>query len=298
MFDGLFVICVVYVFFFQAEDGIRDLIVTGVQTCALPISTSYEKFFHPAFAPLAVNLEEFGRSSQRLGELLKPSAIEFRQSYLSITLGIIVSGYSLFLISKSAQNHLFLSGLTFGGIVVAAWYLTGGPLGVAWVEQMSFEWHPPRNLGTQSFTFVSPLADAVAVLANSEPQRSFTFGLISLAGIWFGSFAYHLVAKKLHLNPFRSVVDFARACGAGILLGLGGVLAFGCSIGQGVTGISTLAIGSILATLSMCLGAALALKMEFYRMMYPGKASWLAAFVASLVDFHLLPKRLRKLDSI
>src|SRR2546428_10976074 len=30
--------CISYVFFFQAEDGIRDLIVTGVQTCALPIS--------------------------------------------------------------------------------------------------------------------------------------------------------------------------------------------------------------------------------------------------------------------
>src|SRR2546421_7180162 len=29
-----------YFFFFQAEDGIRDLIVTGVQTCALPISSS------------------------------------------------------------------------------------------------------------------------------------------------------------------------------------------------------------------------------------------------------------------
>src|SRR5206468_9136211 len=28
-------------FFFQAEDGIRDLIVTGVQTCALPISADY-----------------------------------------------------------------------------------------------------------------------------------------------------------------------------------------------------------------------------------------------------------------
>src|SRR2546430_5488959 len=29
--------CLVFFFFFQAEDGIRDLTVTGVQTCALPI---------------------------------------------------------------------------------------------------------------------------------------------------------------------------------------------------------------------------------------------------------------------
>src|SRR5205823_7728987 len=31
--------CSFYVFFFQAEDGIRDKLVTGVQTCALPICT-------------------------------------------------------------------------------------------------------------------------------------------------------------------------------------------------------------------------------------------------------------------
>ena len=32
------VVCVFFFFFFQAEDGIRDTSVTGVQTCALPIS--------------------------------------------------------------------------------------------------------------------------------------------------------------------------------------------------------------------------------------------------------------------
>src|SRR5690606_41036489 len=35
-------------FFFQAEDGIRDFHVTGVQTCALPISRFLERIGHPA----------------------------------------------------------------------------------------------------------------------------------------------------------------------------------------------------------------------------------------------------------
>src|SRR5258708_28506769 len=35
--DGLLSVVVVFFFFFQAEDGIRDDLVTGVQTCALPI---------------------------------------------------------------------------------------------------------------------------------------------------------------------------------------------------------------------------------------------------------------------
>src|SRR2546421_4982696 len=37
---GLFTVARFVFFFFQAEDGIRDLIVTGVQTCALPICAS------------------------------------------------------------------------------------------------------------------------------------------------------------------------------------------------------------------------------------------------------------------
>src|SRR2546430_6063709 len=38
MFIIFFVMFLFFFFFFQAEDGIRDLTVTGVQTCALPIS--------------------------------------------------------------------------------------------------------------------------------------------------------------------------------------------------------------------------------------------------------------------
>src|SRR5206468_4576159 len=41
--------CIFIFFFFQAEDGIRDLIVTGVQTCALPISTATEVYVGGSF---------------------------------------------------------------------------------------------------------------------------------------------------------------------------------------------------------------------------------------------------------
>src|SRR5438034_5727241 len=39
----LYILLILFFFFFQAEDGIRDHCVTGVQTCALPISLSVGK---------------------------------------------------------------------------------------------------------------------------------------------------------------------------------------------------------------------------------------------------------------
>lgn len=265
---------------------------------ALVYTTLYERLFHTPLLGFTLELADFGLLSQRLDAIVSFDNPGWLTKYLAIIIGIIVSVYSLFIISASGRESLFLGGFTVGLVVLAGWYLTGGPAGVAWVEHMNFEWHPPRNLGLQSFTFISPLADVVGVVASDEPRRSITFGLFSVLGICSGSFIVHLVARKFYLNPFKSFRGFVRAACGGMLLGAGGVLALGCSIGQGVTGMSTLALGSILATGSMCFGAALAIKIEFYRLMYPTQAGWISAIVASLIDFHLLPEKLRKLDAI
>jgi uncharacterized membrane protein YedE/YeeE len=50
-------------------------------------------------------------------------------------------------------------------------------------------------------------------------------------------------------------------------MGIGGVLAMGCTIGQGITGVSTLALGSILTILSIIAGSAATMKYQYYLMM-------------------------------
>lgn len=264
----------------------------------LVYTTIYERLFHIPLSSFTLQFGDFGWSSQRLFDILNVDNPDWPSKLLPTLIGLAISGYSLFIISRSSRTSLVLSGLVVGSVVSAGWYLTGSPAGAAWVEHMNFEWHPPRNLGLQSFTFISPLADVVGVVASDEPHRSVTFGLFSVLGICFGSFVFHLFTRKFYLNPFRSFRGFIRAACGGILLGTGGVLALGCSIGQGVTGMSTLALGSLLATGSMCFGAAMAIKIEFYRLMYPAKAGWIPAIVSSLVDFRLLPEKLRKLDAI
>ena len=81
-------------------------------------------------------------------------------------------------------------------------------------------------------------------------------------------------------------------------MGFGGILALGCTIGQGVTGVSTLALGSFLAFGSIILGSALTMKVQYYKMVYEDDASFVNSLITGLVDLKLLPSSMRKLDAI
>ena len=81
-------------------------------------------------------------------------------------------------------------------------------------------------------------------------------------------------------------------------MGLGGVLALGCTIGQGITGISTLAVGSFIAFVAIVFGSSLTMKINYYELVYEEEATFVKALVASLADMKLLPASLRKLDAV
>jgi uncharacterized membrane protein YedE/YeeE len=81
-------------------------------------------------------------------------------------------------------------------------------------------------------------------------------------------------------------------------MGIGGVLAMGCTIGQGVTGVSTLATGSYLALGSIILGSALTMKVQYYKLVYEEEATFGKALVSGMADLRLLPQSTRKLDAV
>lgn len=153
------------------------------------------------------------------------------------------------------------AGLGLGGAVTFGWWLTGGAPGRAWQEDMAFLEILPRGVGTQSYTFIAPLADALATLRGRALP---TFGLCGALGLVIGSALWHWRNGRLRLERHRRPRDLLRSVIGGALLGLGGVLALGCTIGQGVTGLSTLAFGSLLATTSTVAGIALALRLEYH----------------------------------
>ena len=103
---------------------------------------------------------------------------------------------------------------------------------------------------------------------------------------------------KFRIEWFASWKDFAVHIIGGLLMGIGGVLAMGCTIGQAVTGASTMAMGSFLTFFAIVFGSALTMKIQFYKMVYEEEASFSKALVAGLADMKLLPNSFRKFDKV
>jgi hypothetical protein len=72
----------------------------------------------------------------------------------------------------------------------------------------------------------------------------------------------------------------------------------GCTIGQGITGVSTLAIGSFITFISIVYGSTLTMKVQYYKMVYEEEATFVKALLSALVDLRLLPAAFRKLEAI
>jgi uncharacterized membrane protein YedE/YeeE len=94
-----------------------------------------------------------------------------------------------------------------------------------------------------------------------------TFGTASVLGMVAGSLAWSLASRTFRLESFRDAEDLINHLVGGALMGFGGVLALGCTIGQGISGLSTLALGSFLAFFAIVAGAALTMKIQYWRVM-------------------------------
>jgi uncharacterized membrane protein YedE/YeeE len=183
--------------------------------------------------------------------------------------GAIVAGLLLFVFAATDFRANFdnvLGGTVIGLAVVAGWYLTGGTIGTEWKEWAEMADTPPSRVEVQSFTFISPMGDSVHYLLNPTDFSLINFGIAALTGVIVGSLLYSLACRKFRIEWFASGSDFVNHALGGVLMGVGGVLAMGCTIGQAITGVSTLALGSILTFVAIVTGAAAAMKFQYWRM--------------------------------
>ena len=157
---------------------------------------------------------------------------------------------------------------------------------------------PVANMSPQSFTFINPIGQTTAYLGSGLDRNLVSFGVMAVFGVILGSFLWSIISKGFRIEWFSSVGDFVNHFIGAILMGFGGVLAMGCTVGQAVTGISTLAVGSILTFIFIVLGSALTMKVQYYKMVYEEEATFFKALVAGLCDMKLLPDGLRKLDKV
>ncbi|MEJ2106439.1 MAG: YeeE/YedE thiosulfate transporter family protein [Acidiferrobacteraceae bacterium] len=112
------------------------------------------------------------------------------------------------------------------------------------------------------------------------------FGIMALTGVIVGSFLYAVITRKFRIEWFVNGKDAANHVAGGVLMGFGGVLAMGCTIGQGITGFSSLAVGSMLAWMSIVFGAALTMKTQYYLLDEQG---FVKALRMALADMRLMP---------
>lgn len=176
---------------------------------------------------------------------------------------VIIAG-TLVLASRNflQQPRLIVGGLVIGLLVAAGWYTTGG---IGFIEEdpntLEARFLATNTRGIESLTFVAPLAYALELLMLwSDASRVVTFSIASVGGVIIGAAIHALASGGFRLEGFQNRADLIRHLSGAAMMGAGGVTAFGCTIGQGITGLSLLAIGSILTTASIMGGAWLGLR--------------------------------------
>ena len=165
-----------------------------------------------------------------------------------------------------------LGGVVAGLVVVGGWYVSGHLGHLAEDPETLQEAFAATNTGRmEGFSFVAPLAWTLEYLMFwTDKSRTLTFGIASVAGVVAGSAFYALLSRTFRWEGFRDAEDTGMHLLGGILMGFGGVTALGCTIGQGITGFSTLALGSIVTFASIVAGSAATMKWQYWRMTREG----------------------------
>ena len=231
----------------------------------------YGTMFDSWMSPFAIGLAKYGIKSQTLDAILGGLAGMGSTATLHLALGgLLVVALLLFIFKAAdfrANRDNILGGTVVGLAVVAGWAITGSSIGRAWKEWAEMADTVPSRVEVQSYTFISPMGDTVRYLMHPSDFSLINFGICALTGVMAGSFLYALVKRSFRVEWFASVGDFVNHALGGVLMGVGGVLGMGCTIGQGVTGVSTLAIGSMLTLVAIVTGAAGTMKLQYWRMM-------------------------------
>ncbi len=300
---SIFVFAVIAVIAYYMVDPFKELPATW-----------YQLYFAPWLGEATVSLS----TPQDLGSIIG-NWFSVEASTMRLIVGSLIAAIALYFIFRSEDfrksgDNVF-AGITIGIIIMLAWYFTSnvavntedGAFSMTqfyneWDMMMDSEAGKPKNgstnLQAQSFTFISPIGQMFGYIGSSFSSAFMTFGVVSVLGVIFGSLIWSLVTRSFRIEWFNSFKDFYMHMIGAVLMGFGGVLGLGCTVGQGISGVSTLALGSFLVFISIVFGSAITMKIQYYQMVYEEDASFIKALLSSLVDMKLLPAGMRKLDAI
>lgn len=212
--------------------------------------------------PVSIDLGAYGLKTQSIPDLLARATGLPAKTALLIVFGAITLGLLGFVFKdKRFRGNLsqVTGAVVLGLIIVLAWYLSGH---IGYAEnpdtlEMTYFGTNTRTL--ESFSFVAPTAYSLELMMLwTDKSLRVTFGIATALGVTLGALAYALYTKTFRLEGFASITDLRNQIIGATLMGFGGVTAMGCTVGQGLSGISTLALGSVL-TLTGIVGGSVAM---------------------------------------
>jgi uncharacterized protein len=207
---------------------------------------------------------------QDLPSLLS-SPLGIERKTLHLTLGLMIGfafiAFALLKRSFWTFENLF-AGIAVGLAICAVWWVSGNlgyvPEDPNTLEEVFLLTNSGRM---ESLSFVAPYAYSLDwLMMYSDTSKVLTLGIVAVLGMILGSAAVAIVTQSFRWESFRNTEDTANHLVGASLMGFGGVTALGCTVGQGLSGISTLALGSFLALPGFIFGAYLGLRYLQFRL--------------------------------
>jgi uncharacterized membrane protein YedE/YeeE len=216
--------------------------------------------------PVAIDLAAMGLSTQGLPPLLaKLTGLPEKTSLLA-TVATVGAGLLLFVFKdKRFRGNLshVIGACVLGLLIVAAWYLTGHIGHGENPDTLETVYFATNTRTLESLSFVAPTAYSLELLMLwTDKALRVSFGIATVIGVVVGSFAYAISTRQFRWEGFASLEDLRTQLLGAVLMGFGGVTAIGCTIGQGLSGISTLALGSFIALAGIISGAVVTMKWQ------------------------------------
>jgi uncharacterized protein len=198
-------------------------------------------------------------------------ALDMPTQTLALALGALLGGMLVVAALRPAdgrRGEILLAGLGIGGAVAGVWWVSGS-LGFVAEHPVTLEeaFLATNSRRMESLTFVAPMAYVIDwLILYSDGTKMLTLAVVTPVGVVLGSAAVALWQRTFRWEGFAGTEDTALHLIGAVLMGVGGVTAMGCTIGQGVSGVSTLALGSFLAWAGIVAGAWGALRVQIWRL--------------------------------
>ena len=209
-------------------------------------------------------------SGQDLPSMLAP-ALGLAKAQAALLLGALIGGalvlWALFR-AEGRSTDVLLGGIGLGALVVGFWWVSGvmGHL-AEHPETLEEAFLGSTNQRMESLTFTAPVAYTMDWLMYfSDKSKVLTLAIVSTLGVIAGSALYSLLTRSFRWEGFRGVEDTANHIIGAVLMGVGGVVAMGCTVGQGLSGVSTLSLGSFVAFAGIIAGAIAGLRFQMWRL--------------------------------